>query len=164
MSIEWLSVVELITFTLQKIPWIKEHYRDYKKGKNVKAKILEQGSPMIVVLEIGRSIVDDVRLQLGEPLAVISAKRTLECDEFPLFAWAAYEKIRETRRFIRENLEESVPVTLILSGPVSLNFQLGQLLGLHEDIELYQYCKGDYVYVPKITREKPDGDYIGELK
>ena len=161
MCAEWLPFIELVSFTLQQIPWVKERFRDFKKGRNLEKKILEHGSPMIVVLEIGRSVVDDVRLQLGEPLAVISAKRTLRCEEFHLFAWAAYDRIREVRRFVKESLGEVIPVTLVLSGPVSLNFQLGQLLGLHEDVELYQYDQGEYVYVPKITRERPE---VGDPK
>ncbi|MEM4530564.1 MAG: SAVED domain-containing protein [Thermofilaceae archaeon] len=102
----------------------------------------------IVVLEIGRPIKDDVVAQLGqEPFRVISYPRPVTEAEYPQILREAYRAIREASRGGEE-------VALVLSGPLALSFQLGQLVGLsHFKVKLYQFSGGRYVEVPPVTRE-----------
>lgn len=101
----------------------------------------------IIVLEIGRPIVDDVKAQLGEPYAVISYTRPIIESEYPTILKEAYKKIREASQGGNE-------VILVLSGTLALAFQLGQLIGLsHFKIQVYQFSMGRYRPVPPITRE-----------
>ena len=103
--------------------------------------------PKIVVLEIGRPIVDDVRQQLGEPFRVISYPRPVIEAEYPKILKEAYQAIREAARGGEE-------VILVLSGPLALAFQLGQLVGLsHFKIRVFQFSMGRYREVPPVTRE-----------
>jgi len=101
----------------------------------------------IVVLEVGRPIVDDVKAQLGEPFKVISYPRPVIEAEYPQILKEAYKTIREAAQGGEE-------VILVLSGPLALSFQLGQLVGLsHFKIRVYQFSMGRYREVPPITRE-----------
>lgn len=101
----------------------------------------------IVVLEIGRPIVDDVKAQLGEPYATISYPRPVIEAEYPRILKEAYQKIKEAARGGEE-------VTLVLSGPLALAFQLGQLIGLsHFKVVPVQFSMGRYRQVPPVTRE-----------
>ncbi|MEM1523439.1 MAG: hypothetical protein QXU69_10440 [Thermofilaceae archaeon] len=101
----------------------------------------------IVVLEIGRPIVEDVKAQLGEPYAVISYPRPIIEAEYPKILKEAYRAIREAACGGEE-------VILVLSGPLALVFQLGQLIGLsHFKIRVFQFSMGRYREVPPVTRE-----------
>ncbi|MEM2050126.1 MAG: SAVED domain-containing protein [Thermoproteota archaeon] len=102
----------------------------------------------IVVLEVGRPIADDVKAQFQqEPFKVISYPRPVIEAEYPNILREAYKALREASR----NGEE---VVLVLSGPLALSFQLGQLLGLsHFKIRVYQFSHGRYREVPPVTRE-----------
>lgn len=101
----------------------------------------------IVVLEIGRPIADDVRKQIGEPYRVVSYPRAVSEAEYPQILREAYHAVRDASQGGEE-------VVLVLSGPLALAFQLGQLVGLsHFRIRLYQFSMGRYVEVPPVTRE-----------
>ncbi|MEM1693820.1 MAG: hypothetical protein QXL19_05890 [Ignisphaera sp.] len=101
----------------------------------------------IVVLEIGRPIVEDVKQQIGEPYKVISYPRPVLEAEYPQILREAYQAIREAARGGEE-------VILVLSGPLALAFQLGQLVGLsHFKIRVYQFSMGRYREVPPVTRD-----------
>ncbi|MEM4619604.1 MAG: hypothetical protein QXE70_04290 [Ignisphaera sp.] len=101
----------------------------------------------IVVLEIGRPIVEEVKQQLGEPFKVISYPRPIIEAEYPQILREAYKAIREASRGGEE-------VILVLSGPLALAFQLGQLVGLsHFKIRVYQFSMGRYREVPPVTRD-----------
>jgi len=102
----------------------------------------------IVILEVGRPIVDDVKSQFGqEPFAVISYPRPILEAEYPKILGEAYKAIKEAARGGEE-------IILVLSGPLALSFQLGQLIGLsHFKIRVYQFSMGRYREVPPVTRE-----------
>jgi len=108
------------------------------------------GREPVVVVEIGRPIVADVESFFGKDrvVAVISAIKQLEPSEFPVFAANAYKALKEVARGIKG------PVNLVLSGPVALNFQFGQLVGLnHVDVRVWQWFAGEYKAIPPVRRE-----------
>ncbi|MEM2288372.1 MAG: hypothetical protein QW503_04705 [Sulfolobales archaeon] len=102
----------------------------------------------IVILEVGRPIADDVVNQFGqEPFAVVSYPRPIIEAEYPAILREAYNKIREAARGGEE-------IILVLSGPLALSFQLGQLIGLsHFKVRVFQFSMGRYREVPPVTRE-----------
>jgi len=101
----------------------------------------------IIVLEVGRPIVDDVKAQIGEPSAVISYPRPVLEAEYPKILKEAYQAVREAARGGEE-------IVLVLSGPLALSFQLGQLIGLsHFKVRVFQFSMGRYREVPPVTRE-----------
>ncbi|MEM1518171.1 MAG: hypothetical protein QW789_03505 [Nitrososphaerota archaeon] len=101
----------------------------------------------IIVLEIGRPIIEDVKAQLGEPFRVVSYPRPVIEAEYPTILREAYKAIREAAQGGEE-------VILVLSGPLALAFQLGQLVGLsHFKIRVFQFSMGRYKEVPPVTRE-----------
>jgi len=108
----------------------------------------ESAGGKIVVLEIGRPIVEDVIAQFKQqPFRVISYKRPILEAEYPVILREAYNAIREASRGGSE-------VILILSGTLALAFQLGQLVGLsHFKLRVYQFSGGRYREVPPVTRE-----------
>jgi hypothetical protein len=101
----------------------------------------------IVVVEVGRPIVQDVKMQLGEPDAVISYQRPVLDSEIPLIAGEVYKAVARAASGGHE-------VHLVLSGPLDLAFQIGQLVALsHYKIVVYQFSAGRYRPVPPVTRE-----------
>ncbi|RSN75432.1 hypothetical protein [Candidatus Methanodesulfokora washburnensis] len=104
----------------------------------------------VFVLEVGRPIVSSAASQLGESekdLTVLSVPRTITETEIPKIAAKAYKMIMELGR-------GGETVTVILSGPLALAFELGQAIGLsHVNIVLYQFTSGKYFKVPPLTRE-----------
>jgi len=100
-----------------------------------------------VVLEVGRPIRSDVERQIGSVDAVISYPRAISEVEIPKIAAEAYRKISE----LASGGEE---VTVVLSGPLALSFELGQLVGLGKfKVKVMQFSQGRYVEVPPVTRE-----------
>jgi hypothetical protein len=101
----------------------------------------------IIVLEIGRPVVDAVKAQLGEPFEVISYQRAISELEIPRIAKEAYNAIRRATA-------DGSEVWLVLSGPLGLSFALGQLVGIsHFRIICYQFSGGVYRPVPPPTRD-----------
>jgi hypothetical protein len=101
----------------------------------------------IFVLEIGRPIVEDVRAQLGPVDDVLSVSRSISELEIPRIAAEAYKRIMALARGGAE-------VHVVLSGPLALAFELGQVIGLaRAKVVVYQFSQGRYVKVPPITRE-----------
>jgi len=101
----------------------------------------------IVVLEVGRPIAADVEKQLGKPARVISYPRAVVEQEYPIIIKEVYQAVRELASGGQE-------VTLVLSGPVALNFMLGQAIGLgHFKVLVYQFSAGAYRPVPPLRRE-----------
>ena len=104
-------------------------------------------SAKIVVLEVGRPILAEVREQIGEPFAVISYPRPVIETEYP-------EILKKVYTAIRKAASGGNVVYLVLSGPLALSFQLGQLVGLsHYKIVVYQFSGGRYRPVPPVSRE-----------
>jgi len=101
----------------------------------------------IIVLEVGRPITDDVKLQIGEPVEVVSYPRPILEEEIPIIAGQVYKAIR--KHATGGNI-----IKLVLSGPLGLAFSIGQLVGLsHFKIIVYQFTAGRYKPVPPISRE-----------
>jgi len=65
----------------------------------------------IVVLEVGRPIVEDIKSRIGEPTAVISYQRPIAEDEIPKIAGEVYRAVAKAASGGHE-------VHLVLSGPV----------------------------------------------
>ena len=101
----------------------------------------------IVVLEVGRPIAKDVEAQVGAIDAKISYPRAISEVEIPKIAAEAYKAISEAAQGGEE-------VTVVLSGPLALAFELGQLVGLGKfKVKVMQFSQGRYVEVPPVTRE-----------
>ena len=108
----------------------------------------------LFVLEIGRPIISYVEETLGKPDDVLSIKRDISEYEIPEIAAEAYRRIMKLAA--KYDGEE---VTLVLSGPLALAFQLGQAIGLaHVKVRVYQWSKGRYREVPPLTRQHLFGD------
>jgi len=101
----------------------------------------------VFVLEIGRPIKSDVEAQIGRVDDIISVQRSIVEAEIPRLAAEAYKRIMK----LAQGGEE---VAVVLSGPLALAFELGQLVGLaHAKVRVYQFSSGKYVQVPPVTRE-----------
>jgi len=101
----------------------------------------------IIVLEVGRPIKADVEKQLGQVATCVSYPRAVTENEYPAILKEAYKAIREAAAGGEE-------VWLVLSGPLALAFQLGQLIGLsHWKVVVYQFSGGRYVPAPPVTRD-----------
>jgi hypothetical protein len=101
----------------------------------------------IVVVEVGRPVVQDVKSQLGEPAEVISYQRPILEAEIPKIAGEVYKVVAKVAQGGNE-------VHLVLSGPLGLAFSIGQLIGLsHYKVVVYQFSAGKYRMVPPVTRE-----------
>jgi len=101
----------------------------------------------LVVVEIGRPVIQDVKAQLGEPEEIISYQRPILESEIPKIAGEVYRAVARAASGGHE-------VHLVLSGPLGLAFQIGQLVGLsHYKVILYQFSAGRYRPVPPVTRE-----------
>jgi len=99
------------------------------------------------VLEVGRPVRSDVESQIGKVDDFISIPRAISEVEIPKIVSDAYKKIAKLASTGDE-------VAVVLSGPLALAFELGQVIGIgHYKIVVYQYSGGKYVKVPPITRE-----------
>jgi len=105
----------------------------------------------IVVIEVGRAIIKDVIAQFGEEniIEVIGALRTIKPEEFLTFAREFSQEIARINREYR-----CKKINLILSGPVGMNFLLGQSVGLLYPIQVWQWQEGEYIGIPKLTRDE----------
>jgi|FaiFalDrversion3_1042247.scaffolds.fasta_scaffold56448_1 hypothetical protein len=102
----------------------------------------------IIVIEIGKSIVGAVIRHLGKPYAVVSYPREVHMSEFKKILKEAYEKITDA-------CSDNDEVWIILSGPLALVFQLGQLIGLdNKNIKVLQYYNGEYHIVPDVSKDE----------
>jgi hypothetical protein len=107
----------------------------------------ENKKEKIIVLEIGRPVTDDVKMQIGEPTEIISYPRPILEDEIPIIAGQVYKAIK--KHATGGNI-----IKLVLSGPLGLAFSIGQLIGLsHFKIIVYQFTAGRYKPVPPVSRE-----------
>lgn len=101
----------------------------------------------IVVIEVGKSVVGAVIKNLGKPYAVVSYPREVHVSEFKKILREAYEKINDA-------CSDGDEVWIVLSGPLALIFQLGQLVGLNKNVKILQYYGGEYNIVPDISEDE----------
>lgn len=105
------------------------------------------GGEAIVALQIGRPIAQAVAEHFGRPAdELIVFDRALESDrDYRELAMAVYAAMCK---------HQSKRVHLVLSGPVGLNFLVGQLVGLHHfNVRVYQFDpKGGYIPLPQPDR------------
>ena len=108
----------------------------------------------LVVVEVGKSIIDDVRSTFGEPGAVIRYPKTVDLPDISKIASEVYQGILLILKELKEEGLHDQQLTLVLSGPVSLSFQIGQALGFNFNIQLVHWDSKthDYTFVPNITR------------
>lgn len=114
-----------------------------KKGKTVKKK-----DKAIVVLEIGRPIIDDVQQQLGDIDAVVSVPRSITKDELHKLTADIYKAIKTVNKVAKK-------IVLVLSGPQPLAFMIGQSVGFHHfDIDIAWWQDGEYIIVEDMTKHR----------
>ena len=103
----------------------------------------------LVVLEIGRPIVDSVTTQLGEPDIVIQRKAAIDIEkEAHQIAAELYKSIAVIQRFAKE-------IILVLSGPLAIAFLVGQLVGLNKfNIKIAQWQSGRYVVIDDMSKHR----------
>ncbi|MDQ7060893.1 MAG: SAVED domain-containing protein [Sulfurimonas sp.] len=101
-------------------------------------KYLNKGSKkFIIALQVGRPVAEAVKKHFGELDALIEVKSLLGKDT--LENDSDYKKIiKEVYKALAQN--QNAEIHLVVSGPVGLNFLIGQLVGLsHFDVTIYQY-------------------------
>lgn len=106
------------------------------------------GGEAIVALQIGRPIAQAVAEHFGRPAdELVVFDRALESDrDYRELAMAVYAAMCK---------HQSKRVHLVLSGPVGLNFLVGQLVGLHHfHVQVYQFdpSGGGYIPLPQPDR------------
>ncbi|WP_029523586.1 SAVED domain-containing protein [Persephonella sp. KM09-Lau-8] len=123
----------------------------YKKNKKYKNK--SENGRVYVALQVGRPVSEAVKkffntndLVLVDVEAVLG-KTTLETDkDYKKLANAVYRELAKN---------QDKEIHLVLSGPVGLNFLIGQITGLnHFDVHIYQFdpvSKG-YMELPQPDR------------
>jgi len=100
----------------------------------------------VFVLEIGRPIRQAVEQFFGRVDDYISIQRAITPSEIPKIAIEVYKKLMELGK-------DGEEVCLILSGPLALAFQIGQLLGIGKiKVIPYQFMYGRYEKIPPLTR------------
>ncbi|MEO9365888.1 MULTISPECIES: hypothetical protein [Candidatus Nitrosocaldus] len=113
----------------------------------------------IIVIEIGKSVVGAVIKHLGRPYAVVSYPREVHINEFKKIVKEAYQKINDalsSNEYSSEgnSSDSDNEVWLILSGPLALIFQLGQVVGEMDNVKILQYYNGEYHIVPSISKDE----------
>ncbi|GBC73438.1 hypothetical protein HRbin04_00839 [archaeon HR04] len=112
----------------------------------------------IIVIEIGKSVVGAVIKHLGRPYAVVSYPREVHINEFKKIVKEAYQKINDALSSSEYDSSSSSSsdneVWLILSGPLALIFQLGQIVGEIDNVKVLQYYNGEYHIVPSISKDE----------
>ncbi|MHA1975090.1 MAG: hypothetical protein ACTSW1_19045 [Candidatus Hodarchaeales archaeon] len=140
---ETIGMVSLGIKAGEMLAKIKEIYSRRKKKSG------EESIGYIVVLEVGRPILDAVTKQLGTPVATISVKKTVKTEEIPGLAGDVYKALKKVQDTV-----EGEQMTLVLSGMVVLAFQIGQLVGLsHFNLNLAFWQEGKYEIIPAANRE-----------
>ncbi len=98
----------------------------------------------LILLQIGRPIFDTVVEHFGKKPDVVIVYNEILPDEY----WKIIKQFYNSLSQSKEN-------HVVLSGPVALNFAIGQLVGLnHFKIKLYQWNNETMKYdnLPKIDR------------
>lgn len=149
-------VLAILEVVFEGIPFVVNSLKYFinKIRKNRKKKVREE-LVALVVIEIGKSILDDVRLTFGDPGAVISYTKTVDIQDIPKIAAEVYQGILLLIKKMKEEGLQDQQLTLVLSGPVSLSFQIGQALGFNYNIQLVHWDSSthDYILVPNLTRK-----------
>ena len=143
-----------VAVSLIKYGFVQLYKRIKKKGKSIAQKkdiqnnVQIRDEDVIVVLQLGRMIVDDVENWFGRVDYVISNIGEINPEDFASYAVEAYLAVQEANR-----LSHGARIILVLSGPVVVNFMLGQYIGLsHFDIHLAYWNKGKYQVVQSADR------------
>ena len=120
----------------------------------------------LVVIEVGKSILEDVLSTFGEPGVVIRYPKTVDLLDIPKIAAEVYQGILLLIKELKEEGMHDQQLTLVLSGPVSLSFQIGQALGFNYNIQLVHWdsTTHDYVIVPNLTRKILDSHSSNKKK
>lgn len=126
--------------------WISTKIAKRKKYKNKGSK------KFIVALQVGRPVAEATKRHFGELDALIDVNSVLGKDT--LENKNDYQKIvKEVYKALAQNQDSEIH--LVISGPVGLNFILGQTVGLsHFDVVIYQYdqIKKGYIELPSPDR------------
>ena len=85
----------------------------------------------LLILSIGRDIVAGAERQLGKKADAVVRAGEVGPEEFPEIRTQVYSHLKEW---------QGEPIQLVLSGPLTLAFTLGQLVGLnHFDVRVLHY-------------------------
>lgn len=107
----------------------------------------------VVALQVGRPILEAVKKEFGQCDVLVDVKEVL--GENTLSLPEHYEKLaREVYKALCAG--QSKNIHLIISGPVALNFLVGQMVGLfHFQVTVYQYdpASSSYKPMPRPTRD-----------
>ena len=116
------------------------------------ADINKGSKKFIVALQIGRPGAEAAKRHFGELDDLIDVNSVLGKDS--LENKNDYKKIvKEVYKALAQN--QNAEIHLVISGPVGLNFLLGQVIGLsHFDVVIYQYdqIKKGYTELPSPER------------
>ena len=102
----------------------------------------------LLILSIGRDIVQSAEKQIGKQADAVIKVAELPPEDYPQLRQRVYQYFKEW---------QGDSIELILSGPVAFAFTLGQLTGLnHFDITVFQYDSSHRVYqvVPMPSRKE----------
>jgi hypothetical protein len=127
--------------------WVSTYVAKHKKYKNKGSK------KFIIALQVGRPVSEAVKNYFGEldvliDIEAVLGKKSLEHSK-------DYKKIsNEVYKAMAQN--QNAEIHLVVSGPVGLNFIIGQIVGLsHFDVIIYQYdsIKKEYIRLPQPDRK-----------
>jgi len=161
-----VNVLALLEVIFTGIPLVVNSLKHFiNKIKENRKKKVRKELIALVVIEVGKSILEDVRSTFGEPGAVISYPKTVDLPDIPTIAAEVYQGILLLIKELKEEGMHDQQLTLVLSGPVSLSFQIGQALGFNYNIQLVHWdsTTHDYTFVPTLTRKILDS-YSPEMK
>jgi len=154
-----VDVLALLEVIFSGIPLVVNSLKHFKnKIRENRKKKVRKELVALVVIEVGKSVIEDVRSTFGEPGAVISYPKTVDLPDIPKIAAEVYQGILLLIKKLKEEGLHDQQLTLVLSGPVSLSFQIGQAIGFNYNIQLVHWDSAthDYTIVPKLTRKLLD--------
>ncbi|MDP6180280.1 MAG: hypothetical protein QGG48_10345 [Desulfatiglandales bacterium] len=85
----------------------------------------------LLIISIGRDIVTGAERQLGQSADAVIKEGEVQPKDFPRIRRQVYEKL---------NSWQGEPIRVVLSGPLTLSFTIGQIVGLnHFDLKVLHY-------------------------
>ena len=102
----------------------------------------------LLIISIGRDIVAGAERQLGQSADAVIKEGEVQPKDFPRIRRQVYEKL---------NSWQGEPIMVVLSGPLTLSFTIGQIVGLnHFDVSVMHYDseKGCYLEAPMPERKE----------
>ncbi len=145
-----MSVEVTVLSTILKYGLSKLHEYVRAKRKTVKAgDITVDDNDVIIALELGRPIRDDIEVQLGPIDFSVSYLGRIDSSNFNKIAAECYQAIRSAN--VKYGGKRRLVV--VISGPHGIIFPLGQMVGMqHFNIVIATFQDGQYIVHPPIDR------------